>query len=75
MTFIDRTDAGRQLAALLKDRAGRNPIVLGHPRGGVPVAYEIARALGAPLDGGGASGGNVLMTKDALRGHAPTEHR
>lgn len=50
MMFIDRTDAGRQLAVLLEDYAGRNPIVLGLPRGGVPVAHEIARALGAPLD-------------------------
>lgn len=50
MTFIDRTDAGRQLAEQLMDSAERNPIVLGLPRGGVPVAYEIARALGAPLD-------------------------
>jgi putative phosphoribosyl transferase len=50
MTFSDRTDAGRQLAALLKGYARRNPIILGLPRGGVPVAYEVARALGAPLD-------------------------
>lgn len=51
MVFIDRTDAGRQLAALLlKEQTWRNPIVLGLPRGGVTVAYEVARALHAPLD-------------------------
>jgi erythromycin esterase-like protein/predicted phosphoribosyltransferase len=49
--FRDRRDAGRVLAGLLeryRDRAG--VIVLGLPRGGVPVAYEVATALGAPLD-------------------------
>ncbi|HEX5749527.1 MAG TPA: phosphoribosyltransferase [Archangium sp.] len=50
MRFIDRTDAGRQLASLLGHYAGRNPLVLGLPRGGIPVAHEVARALGAPLD-------------------------
>jgi predicted phosphoribosyltransferase len=49
--FIDRYDAGRQLAEMLKKYAGRsNVLVLGLPRGGVPVAYEVASALGAPLD-------------------------
>src|SRR5437764_329269 len=51
MRFCDRTDAGRQLAAELGDYAGRDDLlVLALPRGGVPVAYEVARALGAPLD-------------------------
>jgi predicted phosphoribosyltransferase len=48
--FEDRHDAGRRLAVILRDRKLRNPIVLGLPRGGVPVAYEVAGALAAPLD-------------------------
>lgn len=51
MVFDDRTDAGRKLAARLdqyKDK--RDVLVLGLPRGGVPVAYEVAEHLGAPLD-------------------------
>jgi putative phosphoribosyl transferase len=49
--FRDRTEAGRFLAELLQDYAGRDDvIVLALPRGGVPVGYEVAEALGAPLD-------------------------
>lgn len=49
--FADRTDAGRQLAGALREYAGDpNVIVLALPRGGVPIGFEIARRLGAPLD-------------------------
>ncbi len=51
--FRDRRDAGRKLAdklLSLESDYGPDPLVLGLPRGGVPVAYEVARALEAPLD-------------------------
>ena len=49
--FRDRREAGRLLAAKLASYANRpDVIVLALPRGGVPVAYEVARALGAPMD-------------------------
>ncbi len=49
--FTSRADAGRRLAQLLAQTLAAEPVVvLGLPRGGVPVAYEVAKALGAPLD-------------------------
>ena len=50
LRFRDRADAGRQLALELRDLAKEHPLVLALPRGGVPVAVEVARALGAQLD-------------------------
>lgn len=50
MVFVDRVDAGRQLGARLQHLRGQDVVVLGLPRGGVPVAAEVARALDAPLD-------------------------
>ena len=48
--FHDRRDAGRQLGRALRNYERANPLVLGLPRGGVPVADEVAIALHAPLD-------------------------
>jgi len=63
MLYRDRREAGRQLAAKLAAYAGRpDVIVLALPRGGVPVAYEVARALRAPLD-------IFLVRKLGLPGH------
>jgi predicted phosphoribosyltransferase len=62
MRFRDRHDAGRHLAAKLRRYAGREVIVLALPRGGVPVGYEVARALDAPLD-------VFLVRKLGLPGH------
>lgn len=61
--FLDRQDAGRQLAARLLERHGwPDTTVLALPRGGVPVAYEVAYALRAPLD-------VFLVRKLGLPGH------
>jgi len=61
--FKDRADAGRVLAAkLVPPLSDSNPLVLALPRGGVPVAFEVARALHAPLD-------IFLVRKLGLPGH------
>jgi putative phosphoribosyl transferase len=63
MIFRDRHDAGRYLASKLKKYAGRpDVLVLALPRGGVPVAFEVARALHVPLD-------IFLVRKLGLPGH------
>ena len=49
-TFADRRDAGRRLARRLGHLRDEHPVVAALPRGGVPVAYEVAAALAAPLD-------------------------
>jgi putative phosphoribosyl transferase len=48
--FLDRRDAGRRLAETLQRFATAAPLVLALPRGGVPVGFEVAKALGAPLE-------------------------
>src|SRR5438477_12603225 len=51
MSYRDRVDAGKQLASRLADYANRDGVLVwALPRGGVPVAYEVAQALPAPLD-------------------------
>jgi putative phosphoribosyl transferase len=50
MIFADRADAGRRLGQRLAYLCGEDVVVVGLPRGGVPVAFEVARALHAPLD-------------------------
>jgi putative phosphoribosyl transferase len=63
MRFRNRSDAGRQLAAKLNAFANRHDVVvLALPRGGVPVAFEVARALNAPLD-------TFLVRKLGVPGH------
>lgn len=48
--FVDRVDAGKLLASMMADFKGKDAIVLAIPRGGVVVGYQIATALGLPLD-------------------------
>lgn len=62
MPFYDRRDAGRRLAAALAGHVGEDAVVLALPRGGAPVAAEVASALAAPLD-------LVLVRKIGAPGH------
>lgn len=50
MRFADRRHAGRDLAGAISELGPKDPVVYALPRGGVPVGYEVARALGCPLD-------------------------
>lgn len=61
--FADRRDAGRRLAKALAHLRSSDPLVLALPRGGVPVAFEVATALGAPLD-------LLIVRKLGAPGHA-----
>lgn len=60
--FVDRREAGRRLAAALLPLKASHPLILGLPRGGVPVAFEVARALEADLD-------LLIVRKLAAPGH------
>jgi putative phosphoribosyl transferase len=62
LSFRNRTEAGRQLATHLTSVRSRTPVVLALPRGGVPVGFEVAKALRAPLD-------LVLVRKIGAPGH------
>lgn len=62
LPYQNRMEAGRQLAQHVRALADRNPLVLALPRGGVPVGYEIAAALDAPLD-------LLLVRKLGVPGH------
>src|SRR3712207_9030694 len=63
LSFRDRADAGRQLVPRLMTYAAQNPVVLALPRGGVPVAFEVAQALRTPLD-------LIFVRKIGAPGHA-----
>ena len=63
MPYRDRVDAGQRLARALLTLRNEHPVVLGLPRGGVPVAAEVAQALGAPLD-------VIVVRKLGLPGHS-----
>ncbi len=63
LSFRDRAEAGRQLAQRLMTYVAQDPVVLALPRGGVPVAFEVARALRAPLD-------LIFVRKIGAPGHA-----
>jgi predicted phosphoribosyltransferase len=63
MRYLDRADAGRQLARLLEKHRADHPLVLGLVRGGLPVAAEVAAALDAPLDA-------LVVRKVGVPGHS-----
>src|SRR5918994_6612948 len=63
LSFRDRAEAGRQLVPRLMTYAAQSPVVLALPRGGVPVAFEVAQALRAPLD-------LIFVRKIGAPGHA-----
>src|SRR6266478_8349514 len=74
--FRDRRDAGRRLAAALSRYKENSPVVLALPRGGVPVGFEVAKALAAPLDvllvrKIGAPGHEELGLGAVVDGHDP----
>jgi putative phosphoribosyl transferase len=85
--YRDRQDGGRALAARLTHLKGRDPVILGIPRGGVPVAFEVAARLGAPLDVfivrklgypgheelaiGAIASGEAIVLNDAIAAHVP----
>src|ERR1043166_2311932 len=74
--FRNRRDAGRRLAAALAPYGESRPIVLALPRGGVPVGFEVAKALAAPLDvllvrKIGAPGHEELGLGAVVDGHDP----
>jgi putative phosphoribosyl transferase len=84
MRFRDRGDAGQQLAPKLEHLRAARPVVLGLTRGGVEVAFEVARALEAPLDlvvvrklaGAGAPGGVVgAIAEGGIELHVPAARR
>ena len=50
LPYRNRREAGQVLAELVRELPAGDSVVLGLPRGGVPVAFEVARAIGAPLD-------------------------
>lgn len=48
--FADRTEAGRLLAQIIEEKHYKDPVILALPRGGVPIAFEVAQTIGAPMD-------------------------